>query len=496
MPTGIAGFDYIAKGGLPVGRTTLVAGTAGAGKTLFAVQFLAQGIEQFGEAGVFVTFDERPADIRRNAASLGLDIATWESEGRWAFIDGSMLAMEQDEVVIGDYDFGGLVAQLRHAVQRIGAKRVSFDSLGAVFSRFADHALVRLELHRVAAALRDLETTSVITAERIHEQDSISRFGVEEFVADSVVVLRNVAVRQKRQRTVEVLKLRGGPHRSGEWLFTIDPGRGIVVLLLSAAEERPEASGGRVTTGVDELDVMCQGGLFEGSLAVVSGPTGTGKTLLTTHFVAAGIERHDRCLLLSFSESRDQIVRNANGCGFDLLEMEASGRLLLICQYPEDESIEDHFLAITEGIENFRPDRVALDNFFALERVTTEAGIRDILHELASFTRRRGITSLFTATSSGLLGDTPVSGVDLAPVADAIFLLRNVELAAELHRSIAVLKLRGSAHDRSIREFTIDGKGMHIGSKMMGLSGILTGDLAAAPVTGAGGAAPSDADRG
>jgi circadian clock protein KaiC len=232
LETGVAGLDQITLGGLPRGRTTLVSGTTGTGKTLVALEFLARGIQQHHESGVFITFEERPQDIRRNAASLGLDIAAWERAGRWAFVDASDAGPESEEIV-GSYDFGGLMARVGHAVRGIEAERVSFDSVGAVFSRFADAAVVRSELQRVAAALGDLGVTSLLTAERTEEYGLISRFSIEEFVADNVVVLRNVLEQERRRRTVEILKLRGAPHRTGEWLFTIDPKQGQVVLPLS-----------------------------------------------------------------------------------------------------------------------------------------------------------------------------------------------------------------------------------------------------------------------
>lgn len=466
LQTGIAGLDEITLGGLTRGRTTLVAGTTGTGKTLLALEFLARGIQSHDEPGVFITFEERPQDIRRNAASLGLDVAAWEANGRWAFVDASESSPPADEVV-GSYDFGGLMARVGYAVREIGAERVSFDSLGTVFSRFADPVMVRAELQRVAAALRALEVTSLLTAERTDEYGPISRFSIEEFVADNVVLLRNVLEQERRRRTIEILKLRGAQHRTGEWLYTIDSLQGLVVLPLSMTGAGKPASSERVTTGVAELDRMCGGGLYRDAVAFLSGPTGIGKTMLATHFVAGGVAAGERSLLFSFEEDREQLLRNATSWGIDLLDLEATGRLKIVCELPQHASLEGHFLTIKRTIDAFRPSRLAIDALSALENVATLRGIRDVVIGLGSFIKRQEVTTLFTATSA-FVGRTSATEAHLSVLTDTILQLRYSERAAEIRRSVSVVKMRGSWHDQAIREFTIDAAGMHIGEPEVG----------------------------
>jgi circadian clock protein KaiC len=210
IPTGINGFDQVALGGLPKGRATLIAGTTGSGKTLFGVEFLARGIQCRGEPGVFVTFEEMPEDIRRNFTSLGFPIARWESDGKWAFVDAST-DVDEEAPVIGAYGFGALNARISHAVSLIGATRISMDSLGAIFTRFGEAAIVRRVISRIASALNMTEATSIVTAERVAEYDGVSRYSVEEFVLDNVIILRNVLVGERRRRTVEIVKMRGLP---------------------------------------------------------------------------------------------------------------------------------------------------------------------------------------------------------------------------------------------------------------------------------------------
>jgi circadian clock protein KaiC len=472
LPTGIPGLDQIMLGGLPASRPTLLAGSAGSGKTVFGLQLLAEGIRRFDEPGVFVSFEEPASDIKGNGASLGFDIEAWEAEGRWAFVDASPVASEED-VVAGRYDFGALVARIEHVVRRIGAKRVCLDSLGAVFGRFKDPATVRLELIQVAAALKDMDVTSVLTVERSEEYGAISGFGVEEFVADNVLVLRNVLEREKRRRTVEVLKFRGAPHRAGEWLFTIVDNEGIVVIPISLMALRPPASDERVTTGIADLDRLCSSGFYRDSVVVVSGPTGSGKTLVASEFVAAGAGAGQRCLLFSFEESHEQVLRNAASWGIDLRALERSGTLRIMCEYPEVASLEDHFVAMKAAIEDFRPERVAVDNLSALERIATERGLRDFVIGLASFLKQLEITSLLTSTTRTLVGGPSITEGHISTLADVIILLRYVEVGSEVRRGLVVLKMRAAVHEKRVLEFTIDDQGMHVGAPFHGLTSIL-----------------------
>ena len=472
LRTGIAGLDQIMLGGLPAARPSLLAGTAGSGKTVFVLQFLAEGIRQFDEAGVFVTFEESTLDLRRSGTSLGFDIQAWEDQGLWSFVDAAPVPTENDTIV-GSYDFGALTARIRHAVKTVGAKRVCLDSLGAVFDRFDDPVTVRLELFRLTSALKEMGVTSLLTVERLEEYGPISRFGVEEFVADNVLVLRNALEREKRRRTIEVLKFRGQPHRSGEWLFTIVDDEGIVVIPISLMSLRPHASSERVSTGNAELDRMCSGGFFRDSVVIVSGPTGCGKTLMTSEFVAAAAANGERCVLLSFEESLEQLLRNASSWGIDLGALERSGKLKIICEYPEVASLEDHFVAMKKVIEEFSPQRVAIDNLSALERISSGRGIRDFIIGLASFLKQGEITSLITSTTTTLLGGPSVTESHISTLADGIILLRYVEYKSEVRRGLVVLKMRGAAHDKQILEFTIDDHGLHIGEPFHGLTGIL-----------------------
>ncbi len=475
LPSGIEGLDFIARGGLPEGRTTLVSGTAGSAKTVFAIQFLAQGIIQLGQPGVFVTFEESPADIRQNMLSLGWDISTWEKEGKWIFVDASPRP-EEAFVVAGDYDLGALIVRIESAVKSIKAERLSMDSLGAIFTQFAETSIVRQELFRITSAMRALNITSILTSERTEEYGQIARFGVEEFVSDNVIILRNILVGEKRRRTIEILKFRGTTHYKGEFPFTVLPDEGIVIIPLAAMELKQGSTNLRITTGNTTLDSMCSGGFFRDSITLISGATGTGKTLFTTEFLAGGVKSNERTLLLAFEESRDQLFRNATGWGVDFEKMENDGLLRVVCEYPEASGLEDHLIRIKMIIKEFKPQRLVVDSLSALERVSNETGFREFVIGLSSFIKQQEIAGLFTATTASLLGGTSVTEAHISTLTDAIILLRYVEMYGEMRRGITILKMRGSYHEKVIREFTIDGQGMHIGQPFKNVFGILAGN--------------------
>ena len=485
IATGISSFDIIAKGGLPRNRTTLISGTAGSGKTIFAVQFLAAGIEA-GTPGVFVTFEESATDIRKNMLSFGWDLERWESEGKLAFVDASPDPMVET-VETGHFDLSALLARVQHAVRKVKAERVAVDSLGAVFSQFSDQSIVRSELFRIASALKAMSVTAVLTAERTDDYGPIARFGVEEFIADNVMILRNVLEDESRRRTIEILKFRGCDHQKGEYPFTIVPEGGVIVIPLSAMHLSMKSSNIRISSGNKSLDEMCGGGLFRDSVTLVSGATGTGKTLTVTQFLQGGATNGERCLLLAFEESRDQLVRNATGWGFDFDRMERDGLLRVVCDYPDVSGLEDWLVTIQAAIRAFKPHRVALDSLSALEHVGSGKAFREFVIGLTSFVKHEEITALFTSTTASLMGGDSITETHISTLTDSIILLRYVEMFGEMKRGLTVLKMRGSAHDKAIREFTIDKGGMIMGRPFRNVTGILAG----APVH----LSPSDLER-
>ena len=474
IATGIPGFDVLSDGGLPKGRTTLISGTAGSGKTIFASQFLVEGIAR-GHNGVFVTFEEPPEMLCKNVRGFGWDIQQWEREGKWFFVDAS----PQDRsvpTVSGEYDLEPLISRLKYAINQVNAKRVAMDSLGAIFSYVPDVAQVRSALFRLAQVLREMEITAILTSERTSDYGQISRYGIEEFVADNVIVMRNALIEEKRRRTIEILKYRGVSHQHGEFPFTIVGERGIVVIPFSTDVSKRKTSRNRITSGSEDLDKMCGGGWFEGSIILVSGATGTGKTLMATEFINGGVKNNEKCILFAFEESREQLLRNAMGWGVDYEQMENEGKLEIVSSYPETTGLESHFVSMRDKIERFKPQRVVIDSISALERVSTFKGFREFLLTMNTLLKENGITILYTANTPNLIGSESVTESNISTNTDLIILLRYVEIYGEVKRGLTVLKMRGSKHDKDIREFIISDRGMKIGKPFRNVTGILSGN--------------------
>jgi circadian clock protein KaiC len=461
IPSGIHGLDEITGGGLPAERLTLVTGTSGAGKTVFSAQYLAAGVRR-GEPGVFVTFEERPEGTRRNLRSLGIHIEEWEAEDKWRFVNASP-RFDEPLIVAGLFDLASLILRVRTAVEQIGAKRVAIDSVGALITQFSEPGPARESLFQLGYQLEAAGATSVITAERVEDYGPVSRLGFEEFLADNVIVLRNGLENEKRRRTIEVLKLRGGTHQRGEHLFTVVPGTGIVVVPHEEIDFDYGTSTRRLASGNPGLDSMLHGGFFDRSLILVTGPTGAGKSLLATQFVGAGAANGESSLLISFEESRAQLGRNATAWGLDFDALERGGALRILVSAPESASLEDHLMRMKRVIDDFRPDRVAIDSLTALQRISTVKTFREYVLGLTFHIKNNALLGLLTAAGVDILRSESAGDLHLSTSSDAIVSLHYLGFEGELHRGISVIKLRGSDHDKALREFRITDHGMVVG---------------------------------
>lgn len=457
--TGVPGLDVVLGGGLPSGRSTLVAGTSGSGKTVLGLQFLWAGAVSSDEPGVLVTFEERPDGLFANVGGFGWDLAALTREDRLAVVDATP---EDDVVEVGSFDFGGLLSRIEHAVRRTGARRLLVDAIDAVFSQFGEAGTVRHELGRLIGRLREMEVTTLITAERLDEYGPVARRGVEEFVVDNVIILRNVLQGRNRQRTVEVLKLRGFAHNKGEYAFVIAPGHGMEVVPVSTIESDEPAAATRISLGNAEFDALCGGGVYRDALLLVSGATGTGKSLLAAQFVTAGLDAGDRAILFSFEENPSQVIRDAASCGVDLDTPRRQGRLRIISRYPERMGLEDLLVAMKADVEQHAPQRVVIDSLTALEHSAPPSAFRELVVGISAFLRARGVAAMIVTASAELVGATSISGAELSTLTDGIILLRYMELGGELRRVVLVLKMRGTGHDRTLHEFEITDHGLRL----------------------------------
>lgn len=468
----IEGFDDISHGGMPVGRTTLISGTSGTGKTLFSVQFLYNGITYFDEPGVFVTFEESPADIIKNAYSFGWDLQQLVDEGKLFILDASPDPEGQD--IVGNFDLSALIERIQYAIRKYKARRVSIDSVTAVFQQYDAASVVRREIFRLVARLKQVGATTIMTTERVEEYGPVARFGVEEFVSDNVVIVRNVLEGERRRRTMEILKLRGTTHMKGEYPFTIT-NDGINIFPLGAMRLTQRSSNARVSSGDKILDQMCGGGFFKDSIILATGATGTGKTLLVSKFLENACMNNERSMLFAYEESRAQLFRNANSWGIDFEELEEKGLLRILCTYPESAGVEDHLQIIKSEIADFKPSRIAIDSLSALARGVSNNAFRQFVIGVTGFAKQEEITGFFTNTTDQFMGSNSITDSHISTITDTILMLQYVEIRGEMSRAINVFKMRGSWHDKGIREYTITAQGPEIKDSFRSYEGIISG---------------------
>jgi len=470
--TAVEGLDEITNGGLPIGRTTLVSGTSGTGKTLLAIQFLYHGIQYFDYPGIFVTFEESPNDIIKNACSFGWDLQSLVDQGKIFILDASPDPEGQE--VVGNFDFSALIERIQYAINKYKAKLVSIDSVTAIFQQYDAASVVRREIFRLVARLKLLNVTSIMTTERVHEYGPIARFGVEEFVSDNVIIIRNVLEGERRRRTIEILKLRGTTHMKGEYPFTIT-GDGINIFPLGAMRLTQRSSNVRVSSGVKTLDELCGGGFFKDSIILATGATGTGKTLLVSKFIEEGCRQNERTILFAYEESRAQLSRNASSWGINFEEMEQKGLLKLLCCYPESAGLEDHLQTIKSEIAKFKPSRIAIDSLSALARGVTNNAFRQFVIGVTGYAKQEEITGFFTNTTDQFMGSNSITESHISTITDTIILLQYVEIRGEMSRAVNVFKMRGSWHDKGIREYDISSDGPNIKSSFRNYEGIISG---------------------
>ena len=468
--TGIPGFDEITRGGVPKGRPTLICGSAGAGKTLFAMEFLVRGATQFNDPGVFISFEESDEELATNVASLNFDLNELVAEKKlvldYVFIERS----EIEET--GEYDLEGLFLRLDHAVSSIGAKRIVLDTLEALFSALPNEAIIRAELRRLFRWLKEKGVTAVITCER--GNGALTRYGLEEYVADCVILLDNRVQNQISTRRLRIVKYRGTSHGTNEYPFFIDE-KGFSVLPITSLGLTHKASTDRISSGIERLDTMLSGkGFYRGSSVLVSGTAGTGKSTLAAHFVEAACLRGERAQFFAFEESQEQIIRNMRSVGIDLERFVRKGLLKFQNARPAVWGLELHLAMIHKAISDFNPSVVVVDPITNFLAVGDSVETKSMLTRLIDFLKVSQITGMFTSlTSSG--SEIEDSEVGVSSLMDAWLLVKNIESNGERNRGLYILKARGIAHSNQVREFVLTDHGIELIDAYVGSAGVLMG---------------------
>jgi len=472
--SGIRGFDQITDGGLPRGRPTLVTGASGSGKSLFGMEFLVRGARDLGEPGVLLSFEESAADLRQNVASLGFDLARLEADG---LLVVDAIHVDPSEVVnAGAFDLDGLFIRLASAVDEVGAKRVVLDTIEVLFSALGNEGVVRGELGRLFGWLKDRGLTTVVTGERGRE-GQLTRFGIEEYVSDCVIVLDHRVSDDISTRRLRVAKYRGSSHGTNEYPFLITD-RGFSVLPITSLGLSYGASTERVSTGMPELDEMLGGGVFRGTTVMVSGSAGTGKTTIAAAMVDAACARGERALFVSFEESPDQLVRNMASVGIDLHRWVEAGLLQMWSERATSYGLESHLGRLERILDDTAPSVVALDAIASLAHVGSAGETSSAVARELDLIKARGITGVLTTLTHDV--DVQSSALEVSSLIDTWLLVRNVESDAERNRLLFVIKSRGTEHSNQVREFVLTKDGARLVDVSVGSAGVVTGSARAA----------------
>jgi circadian clock protein KaiC len=474
VPSGIKGLDDITGGGLPEGRPTLVSGGPGCGKTLFAMEFIARGITDHNEPGVFIAFEEKIDDLKKNFLSMGFDLDDLVRQKKLILDHISIERAEIEET--GEYDLEGLFIRLGSMIDRVGAKRVAIDTLEALFSGFCNEAILRSELRRLFLWLKDRGVTAVVTGER--GDRTITKYGLEEYVADCVITLDHRVTNQIATRRLRIVKYRGSVHGTDEYPFLIS-NDGIAVLPITSMSLTHTASDERIPTGIPRLDTMLAGkGYYRGSSVLVSGQAGTGKTSVAATFVHAAARRGERCLFFVFEESESQFIRNMKSIGMDFRPLVKNNRVRFHAVRPTAYSLEMHLSMMLKLIDEFRPAVIAVDPISNLYPIGDDIQVRSMLMRLIDYAKSLHITGLFTNLSNdqgeGAYSLEPTE-MHVSSLMDTWLILKNVEGNGERNRVFSIVKSRGMAHSNQLREFVLTDKGIELLDMYKGSGGVLFG---------------------
>ena len=469
-PTGIAGLDQITEGGLPKGRPTLLCGGAGCGKTILAMEFLVRGVTEFNDPGVFIAFEESDKELSENVASMGFDLPALIARKK-LLVDHVRVDRSEIEET-GEYDLEGLFIRLEAAIRRVGARRVVLDTIESLFSGFSNTNILRSELRRLFQWLKAKGVTVIITAET--GDGRLTRQGIEEYVADCVILLDHRVEDQTSIRRLRVIKYRGTMHGTSEYPFLIGVS-GVSVLPLSSLKLDHQASLQRISSGIPRLDVMLGGkGFFRGTSVLVSGGAGTGKSSMAAHFVQAACQRGERALYMASEQSTSEVIRNMRSIGIDLEPWVKKGLLQFYASRPGTFGLEKHLVTIHDLTGAFHPKVVVIDPITNFASIGTGSEVKSMVTRLIDVFKSRHITAMFTSLTTG---DSAAESteVGVSSQMDVWLLLRNLEINGERNRGLYVLKARGMAHSNQIREFVLTDHGIELVDVYVGPSGLLTG---------------------
>lgn len=420
------------------------------------MEFLVRGITEFNEPGVFIAFEETVEELVENVASMGFDLAKLQRDGLLVMDHVNLPTGHLDET--GAWDLDGLLIRLGASIDEVGARRIVLDTIETLFGAFDNVAILRNELRRIFGWLKERGLTAVVTGER--GDGTLTRYGIEEYVADCVIVLDHRVSAQTSTRRLRVLKYRGSLHGTNEYPFLIGE-HGVSVLPITSLGLQHAALNDRVSSGVKSLDAMIGGaGPYRGSSILVSGTAGTGKSTVAAQFCAAACGRGERALYFAFEESEAQIVRNMESVGIDLVHWVDTGLLQFRCVRPSLLGLEAHLASMQQVVSEFDPDFVVMDPISDLLHAGGGAEVSAMLTRQVDYLKSRGITALFTSLNTPQ--DSENSEQQIGSLIDTWIVAKLAEGNGVHSRVLYVLKSRGMAHSHEIREFELSERGLEL----------------------------------
>lgn len=444
LTTGIPGFDILTHGGIPDNRATLVVGRSGTGKTIFGLQLASHFARHNNLSTLVVAVEESAEDLVVTGDGVGLDLSGLRQAGKLQMMDLTR-PMDGPTVVSGEYDLYGLIHRLESAVRQRDVKAVVIDSVTALFTPRPPEDQLRNHFFQLVHTLRRLNVTGVILAEAPQDYGRLTTLGVEDYVCDLVVIMRNTIDGDRRRRTIEVNKYRRSGHFKGEYPCTITP-RGLVIFPQNPKDRAEIAAVERFSSGVAGLDDMTRGGWLRNSIIIVRGPTGSGKTMLAGLYARAGALRGERVIYYGFEEPRPILIRNFEVIGMPMTALINSGNLRITTRYPESLSLEDLLVNLRIGIEEYAPSLVVFDSISSIEHASSDKGFRQFIVGMASLLREHGRSALITQTV--MAGESARHTAPfMSTIADAILSMDYSPSGYELDRTMRVIKMRGSDHD-------------------------------------------------
>lgn len=470
IETGVPGLDVVLEGGLHPGRVYLVEGTPGTGKTTLALQFLLAGAAQ-EETGLYFTLSESIAELRVVAQSHG-----WSLDGLelHELIGDEGLDPDQEQSVLHPSELE-LGETIRAVLSRVEAKRparIVFDSL----SELRLLAQNPLRYRRQVLALKQFFTQRGCTVLLLDDRTSEHSDLQVHSVAHGVILLQQSALEYgAERRRIQVTKLRGTTFRGGWHDYAIRTGGMIVFPRLVAHGHHPEFTAGVVSSGAAGLDALLGGGLVRGTNTLLMGPSGAGKSSTATAAAMAALGRGERAAYYLFDEVMTSLLSRSAALGMDLRPHIESG-LLTVRQIDPAEMSPGQFTSmVRESVEQRGVSVVVIDSLNSyFQSMPGEQFLLLQMHELLAYLNQSGTITVMILGQHGLIGEVRAS-VDLSYLADSVVLLRFFEVDGSVRKAISVLKTRTTAHEPSIREFTLEPTGLRVGEPLRGFRGVLTG---------------------